>query len=53
MLEEPHTRIVEPLNLPNLPKEGEKIIADLESGKLKFPDVINRAITQSNDEDGY
>ena len=26
MLEEPHTRIVEPLNLPNLPMEGEKII---------------------------
>ena len=24
MLEEPHTRIVEPLNLPDLPMEGEK-----------------------------
>ena len=33
MLEEPHVRTVEPLNLPNLAKEGEKIISDLESGK--------------------
>ena len=33
MLEEPYTRIVEPLNLPNLPLEGEKIIADLEFKK--------------------
>ncbi len=53
MLEEPHTRIVEPLNLPNLPLEGEKIIADLESKKIKFPDVINRAIAKSDDEKGY
>ncbi len=53
MLEEPHTRIVEPLNLPNLPMEGEKIIADLESKKIKFPDVINRAIAKSDDEKGY
>ena len=34
MNEEPHTRIVHALNLPNLPKEGEKIVADLESGKI-------------------
>ena len=27
MLEEPNVRSVEPLNLPNLAKEGEKIIS--------------------------
>ena len=53
MLEEPHTRIVEPLDLPNLPNLGKEIIADLESGKIKFPDPILRAIEKSNDDDGY
>ena len=53
MIEEPHTRIVEPLNLPNYPKLGEEIIADLESGKIKFPDPILRAIAKSDDEKGY
>ena len=53
MNEEPHTRIVQPLNLPNLPKLGEEIIADLESGKITFPDPIKRALAKSNDDDGY
>ena len=53
MLEEPHVRTVEPLNLPNLAKEGEKIISDLESGKIKYPDPILRAIAKSDDEEGY
>ena len=53
MNEEPHTRIVQPLNLPNLPKEGEKIVADLESGKITFPDPIKRALAKSNDDEGY
>ena len=52
MLEEPHVRTVEPLNLPNLAKEGEKIISDLESGKIKYPDPILRAIAKSDDEEG-
>ena len=47
------TRIVEPLNLPNLPDEGQRIISLLESKKLKFPPVINRAIEKANDEKGY
>ena len=47
------TRVVEPLNLPNLPNEGERIISLLESKKLKFPAVINRAIDKANDEKGY
>ena len=53
MLEEPEVRTVEPLNLPNLAKEGEKIISDLESGKIKYPDPILRAIAKSDDEKGY
>ena len=53
MLEEPHTRIVEPLDLPNLPNLGKEIVADLESGKIKFPDPILRAIAKSDDEKGY
>ena len=53
MNEEPHTRIVHALNLPNLPKEGEKIVADLESGKITFPDPIKRALAKSNDDKGY
>ena len=53
MNEEPHTRIVQPLNLPNLPKEGEKIVANLESGKITFPDPIKRALAKSNDDEGY
>ena len=53
MNEEPHTRIVQPLNLPNLPKLGEEIIADLESRKITFPDPIKRALAKSNDDDGY
>ena len=36
MLEEPHTRIVEPLDLPILPNLGKEIVADLESGKIKI-----------------
>ena len=47
------TRIVEPLNLPNLPDEGQRIVSLLESKKLKFPPVINRAIEKANDEKGY
>ena len=53
MLEEPHTRIVEPLDLPNLPNLGKEIVADLEAGKIKFPDPILRAIAKSDDEKGY
>jgi len=53
MLEEPHTRIVEPLDLPNLLNLGKEIVADLESGKIKFPDPILRAIAKSDDEKGY
>ena len=53
MLEEPHTRIVEPLNLPNLPNAGQEIIEDIASGKIQFPNPIKRGIEKSNDEDGY
>ena len=53
MLEEPHTRIVEPLNLPNLPNAGQEIIEDISSGKIQFPNSIKRGIEKSNDEDGY
>ena len=53
MLEEPHRRIVEPLDLPNLPNLGKEIVADLESGKIKFPDPILKAIAKSDNEKGY
>ena len=51
--QEVSTRVVEPLNLPNLPNEGQRIVSLLESGKLKYPPVINRAIEKANDEKGY
>ena len=34
ILEERYKRIVEPLDLPNLPKFGKEIFADLESEKI-------------------
>ena len=49
----PYTRIIESLDLPNLPNSGQEMIADLESGKIKFPDPILRAIEKSNDDAGY
>ena len=42
MLEEPHTRIVEPLNLPNLQNAGQEIIGDIASGKIQFPNPIEK-----------
>ena len=51
ILKEQDVRIFEYLNLPKIKKK--KIIADLESGKLKFIEVINWVISKSNDEDFY
>ena len=59
--EEPEVRTIQPLNLPNLPKEGERILALYESGKLKFPSRIEKVIAKHNykndpfnfDVDGY
>ena len=48
--QEVSTRVVEPLNLPNLQNEGQRIVSLLESKKLKFPPVINRAIEKANDD---
>ncbi len=46
-IEEVSTRIVEPLNLPNLQNEGQRIVSLLKSKKLKFPPDINRAIEKA------
>ena len=51
--QEVSTRVVESLNLPNLPWEGQRIVSLLESKKLKFTPVINRAIKKANDEKVY
>ncbi len=44
MLEEPHTRIVQPLNLPNLQNAGQEIIEDIASGKIQFLNPIKKGI---------
>ena len=57
MNEEQHISIIQSINFPtnlrNLPKLGEEIITDLDSGKIIFPDQIKRALAKSNDDDGY
>ena len=61
MYEDPEIRTIQPLNLPNLPQEGERILALYESGKLKFPSRIEKVIAKHNykndpfniDVDGY
>ena len=50
MYEDPEIRTIQPLNLPNLPQEGERILALYESGKLKFPSRIEKVIAKHNDK---
>ena len=50
MYEEAEVRTIAPLNLPNLPKEGERILSLYESGKLKFPSRIEKVIAKHNDK---
>tara|TARA_B100000989_G_scaffold287906_1_gene258007 strand:+ start:604 stop:1233 length:630 start_codon:yes stop_codon:yes gene_type:complete len=50
MYEEPKVRTIAPLNLPNPPKEGERVLSLYESGKLKFPSRIEKVITKHNDK---
>ncbi len=46
MYKEQEVRTISPLNLPNLPKEGERIFSLYESGKLKFPSRIEKVIAK-------
>jgi len=50
MYEEPEVRTIAPLNLPNLPNEGERVLSLYESGKLKFPSRIEKVIAKHNDK---
>ena len=50
MDEEPEIRTIAPLNLPNLPNEGERVLSLYESGKLKFPGHIEKVIAKHNDK---